>query len=66
MKNISINYLLYKNVAAGIGGAVVVLASATDFLLELTLSTTLSAAAATAEIVQFLMMLTQRLKPKKC
>ena len=35
------------------------------FLLEITLSTMPSAAAATVETVQFLMMLTQILKPKK-
>lgn len=54
-----------QKAAAGIGGAVVVLASATDFLLEITLSTMLLAAAATVETVQFLMMQTQRLKQKK-
>ena len=55
-----------QKATAGIGGAVVVLASATDFLLEITLSTMPSAAAATVETVQFLMMQTQRLKQKKC
>lgn len=54
-----------QKAAAGIGGAVVVLASAQIFLLEIILSTTLSAVAATVETVRFLMMLTQILKPKK-
>ena len=51
-----------QKAAAGIGGAVVVLASATDFFAGNYL---VNYAAATAETAQFLMMLTQSLKSKK-
>ena len=49
-----------QKAAAGIGGAVVVLASATDFFAGNYLVNY-----ATVETVRFLMMLTQILKPKK-